>query len=548
VTAVVPETIDTEDTSTFSTVAANSASVALWTAVSRVTGFARVVTIAAVLGPTYFGNLFQSVNLLPNAAFELLAGSLLASLLVPAIVHAIDARDPETAGRIAGGFLGVLCVLFGVVVLLFWLASPLIARLLVVGVDDAGAIALQERSGWLLLALVAPQVVCYGIVGTGAAAQNACGRFALAAGAPLVENVGVIFTLLLSAVWFGTGRDLSEVSTAQVLLLGVGATASVLAHAAVQWWGAYRAGVTLRPRAGWRDPDVRAMSRVARPSAGMAALMGLRYLAILVVAGSVPGGVVAFTMAVNLFNLPVALGARPVAAALLPRLSRLALQGRERLFRDEWAQGLGLAFFVCAPAAVAYLALCRPLAGAAAFGEMATNEGVQLITVSVASVGLGLLGEAAFIMGMAASFARRDAASPLRAMALRMAVSIPGMAAALLFADGLAVLAVLGISLTVGDLVAGGVLSRQLVRALPAGLSTVRPLLRSLGAALIMVVPAGLLAWNASLHHLTGPTLTAQVAVAVVLGAIAFIATQLWWRAPEPRQLFGGLAQRGGSA
>ncbi len=38
--------------------AAHSRTVALGTLVSRITGFGRVAALAAVLGPTYFGNLF----------------------------------------------------------------------------------------------------------------------------------------------------------------------------------------------------------------------------------------------------------------------------------------------------------------------------------------------------------------------------------------------------------------------------------------------------------------------------------------------------------
>mgnify|MGYP007112906898 CR=1 FL=1 len=61
--------------------------VAVWTTVSRVTGMARVIVIGAVLGPTFFGNAYQLTNVLPNLVFYgFLAGSLLSSLLVPALV------------------------------------------------------------------------------------------------------------------------------------------------------------------------------------------------------------------------------------------------------------------------------------------------------------------------------------------------------------------------------------------------------------------------------------------------------------------------------
>jgi putative peptidoglycan lipid II flippase len=529
----------------FEEVAGHSAAVAGWTTVSRLTGFLRVVTIAAVLGPTFFGNLFQATNLLPNVTYELLAGPLIASLLVPALVRHIDGADRRATERVAGGFLGVLLTVFVVASVAVALAGPLVLRMFTIGVDSDVARDVQHGSGWLLLVLVIPQLVLYGFAGAGAAVQNAHGRFALAAGAPVAENVGVIATLVASAVVFGTGTELSEVTTAQVLLLGVGATASVGVHAGLQWWGAHRSGASLLPRWGWTDPEVRGIVSLALPSAGFAALLGLRYLGILVVASTIPGGVVAFTMAVNFFNLPVSLGAKPVAQALLPRISRLALENRYRDFRDELNQGLGLAFFVVAPAAVAFVALCGPLAGAVAFGEMATSEGVRLITASLAVVAPGMVGEAAFLLAVGAAYARRDAESPLRAAMLQALVYVPGMVAAVVLAEGVWVLVVLGLSVTAAQLVSGRWLFHRVMHGLPEGtVSASRALLRSLAAASIMAIPAGLVAWGWQVDVDSGAGQVVRMTVAVVVGAAVFLGLQWWWRAPEPRQLLAGLARR----
>jgi putative peptidoglycan lipid II flippase len=533
----------------FDAVAGHSAAVAAWTTVSRITGFLRVITIAAVLGPTFFGNLFQSTNLLPNATYELLAGPLIASLLVPSLVRHIDVADRRATERVAGGFLGVLLTVFVLASIVVGLAGPLVLRMFTIGVDADVARDVQLGSGWLLLVLVIPQLVLYGFAGTGAAVQNAHGRFALAAGAPVVENVGVITTLVTSAVVFGTGMELSEVTTAQVLVLGVGATTSVGLHAALQWWGAHRSGATLLPRWGWSDLEVRGIVSLAVPSAGYAALMGLRYLGILVVASTIPGGVVAFTMAINFFNLPVALGAKPVAQALLPSISRLAAENRYRQFRDELSQGLGLAFFVVTPAAVAFVVLCGPLAGAVAFGEMATSEGVRLIAASLAAVAVGMLGETAFLLAVGAAYARRDARSPLRAAILQALVYVPGMVAAVVLAEGVWVLVVLGLSITAAQLLSGRWLFQRVMDGLPDGtVSVSRALVRSLAAALVMAVPAGLVAWGWQVQVTAGAEQVMRIAVAVVIGAAVFLGLQWWWRAPEPRQLVAGLARRGARA
>jgi len=55
--------------------AKNSLAVVAWTVVSRTSGFIRVAVVAAVLGPTYLGNIFQATNTLPNLAYAALTGA-----------------------------------------------------------------------------------------------------------------------------------------------------------------------------------------------------------------------------------------------------------------------------------------------------------------------------------------------------------------------------------------------------------------------------------------------------------------------------------------
>ncbi|MFI5043342.1 MAG: lipid II flippase MurJ, partial [Acidimicrobiales bacterium] len=66
---------------------------AVLTAVSRGTGFVRVVVVAAVLGTSYLGNTYQSANTIPNILFELFAAGVLQSVLVPIMVDAVDSGD-----------------------------------------------------------------------------------------------------------------------------------------------------------------------------------------------------------------------------------------------------------------------------------------------------------------------------------------------------------------------------------------------------------------------------------------------------------------------
>lgn len=449
-------------------IAGDSVAVAGWTLVSRVTGFFRFVAIAAVLGPTFFGNLFEATNLLPNLAFELLTGPLIAAMLVPPLVKRLDAGKHEALQRLAGGFLGMLILVFSAAVLVVIAAGPLVLGLLTILVPDASIRADQLSVGWPLLAMLMPQAVLYAIASTGVAVQNAHSKFRLAAAAPAAENIGIILVMGVSATVYGFGVDVGEVGTGQLLLLGLGTTASVGLHAGLQWWGAHRLRVSLRPRAGWRNPDVRKVLRVALPSTGYAGLNGARTIGLLVVAGSIPGGVVAFQLGRYFFNLPVAIAARPVMTAQLPRLAR-AFHDRDHLrFLTTYRHGINLILFVAVPASLLLVALAAPMARAAAYGEMASSIGVTLAAVAIGTLAPGIVGESLFLAATSACYSRGNARNPLQATVVRVVLTFAGMALAVIVGEGITVLAVLGLTVAATDLIAGFGLHEALMRSVPA--------------------------------------------------------------------------------
>lgn len=525
-----------------------SLTVASWTVVSRVTGLIRIVAIGAVLGPTYLGNTFQAVNQLPNLTYQALTGSLLPMMLVPLLVAHVDSGDREESARVAGGFLGLAMTAFAALSLLVIAGGPVIMRLFTLGVSSPAVAADQRRVGWFLLATVMPQVVLYAVAGCGEAVMNAHGRFALAAAAPAFENIGVIAVMAVTGAVYGTGRGIGGVGTPELLLLGLGSTGAVVLHAGVQWWGAHRVGVTLLPRLGWRDPEVRTRARRMLPSLGYAGLNSVRYFGMLVVANRVAGGVVAFQLALNFLALPVALGAWPVSVALLPQLARLYVADAAQRFRDELVSGIGITFFLIVPATVAYLVLPRQLARAVAYGEMSTPAGTALIAASLASLAVGMLGEAGSVIGTHAAYARQDVDSPFRSMLVRTIVSAVGMAGAIVFAHGTPVVVVLGLAVSIGNGIGAVHLARTLRAQLPShGERLGPPFSRAVAASAVMAVPAYCVARYLPEVYAGPGSHTVALVAAGALGLVTFVGLERAWRSPELEALqagFGDLLAR----
>ncbi|MDQ1635567.1 MAG: putative peptidoglycan lipid flippase [Frankiaceae bacterium] len=521
--------------------AKDSVVVAGWTVVSRVTGVVRVAAIGAVLGPTFFSNAFQFANTLPNLIFyTFLAGSLFSSLLVPALVGRIDAADRAGIRQLAGGFLGVSLLALGLIVPLAIAGGPVVLRLAAGGHPGATP---NSQVVWLMILLL-PQVFLYAVVGTASSVMNAHRRFALAAAAPAFENCGILLVLVATAVFYGTGVRPEGVPPGELFLLGLGSTGAVVCHAAAQWWGARRVGVLLVPRAGWRDREVLVLVRRALPSLGQAGLFGLQVLTMLVVVSRVPGGVVAFQVAMNFYALPLAVGATPVALALLPRLARLHRQGEYVAFRDTLLRGIALALFLTVPAALGYIALAHPLASTVAVGRMGTTQSVDMVAAAIAAMAPAVVAQTIFLICTYESYARQDTRTPMRAMLLQAAVCL-GVAPVALMLHGAAVPLCLGLGYSLAVLISATMLAVKLGRRLGDGEQRLRPAVMRIGAAgLLMIVPVSLTA-SVVAHAVPGrPGSTLALVLGTAVGCAVFVGLQLFWRAPELAWVTGNFGRR----
>lgn len=502
-------------------VAGDSASSAVWTLASRITGFVRVVLVGAVLGPSFVGNLFQLANQLPWLLFEITVGSLLGSLLVPALMRHIQpdesdrsGPDLDALGRLVGAFATTIVLGFALVSATVIVLSPILARVFALGVPASVHADLVAASIPLII-LTAPQLVGYGLTVTAQSVQQAMGSFAFPAGAAIVENVVVVATLITYAVVFETSTAVAGFDTPRILLLGIGSSLGVAAHVVLQWFGVKRLGLRVRPSAGWRHPEVRAVIRRAVAATGTAALNGIRILALLILANSVAGGVVALQLGLNLIGVAVALGAKPVAYAVLPRLAVRFGTGDLVGYRNDYERGVGLAGLIIIPAAGGALLLGWLLGPVLAVGAMNTVEGRALLAVTVTAIAGSVVGEAFHQLGVAGSYGRNQTRPPLVAFALRL-----GLTGALVplawFFDGADRIAAIAAAMSVADLVSGLLLHRWVNAELPPlrpapgtyrlGHSLIRTVLATavgfgLGAALgfgIVGVQSGQLAERAS--------------------------------------------------
>jgi putative peptidoglycan lipid II flippase len=527
-----------------SALVSNSLVGSVWTLISRMTGLVRVVVVSAVLGATYLGNTYQAINALPNLVYyQLLAGSLFVSVVVPPLVGHIREGDSKRADRFVSGFLGsVGAIALGGVILLV-AVGPLILRLLSLGVADGDTAAAQRHIGFLFLVFFAPQIVLYVIAGTGAAVMNAYDRYALAAGAPTVENIGIILTLVLAALLFASGVGIANVSTGEVVLLGLGTTGAVAAHAALQWLGARRHHISMLPRPGWHDPEVRVLLRRMRSVLAFSGLAALQLFVTIVVANRVAGGLVAFQLALNFFYLPIAIVTWPIVRALVPRLSELHQTFQPRAFRNELVHALALASFVCIPIALVYAVGASAIAHLVAFGRLDTATGVSYITGSLCALSAAVIGETWFTLGTYAFYAQENVAVPLRAQLIRVATTL-GLMAVALTTHGERSLTIIGLAIAGGAFAGAAYTFRRIFARLPRGGYSLSGSLARTAIGSAIMLAWSVLTWIA-LAGLPESKLgdIIRFGLASLVGLAAFVAVQARLDASEIRLLRSGLTR-----
>jgi len=373
--------------------------VTVCTLISRVSGFGRVLAIAAVMGNGLLADVYLTANMIPNLLFELVALGVLQAVLVPSFVAARREGGDAALSAAARATSGVIVAALSVVALIGLATAPLVARILVFS-EPSADVAREKLDLMVPMVLVfIPQIIFYGVVTVLSAVLHAKGRFIAAALAPAVNNVIVI----AACVAFRANRDGRvadlDLTSWQFTLIAGGTTLGVLLFSLTPALALRRLGVQWWPRWQPRHPAVVSMKRSFRWATLSIVGTLVPTAAALVIGNGAPGGVAVFVYAFAFFVLPHALIAVTIATTLVPRVA----DGWQRMRRDEvqgaidGAMRLAIPILVLAGAGMAALAwpITRLLAGV---GQTA-SQGLGPIAHTLAAFGPGLAGYGvAFVM------------------------------------------------------------------------------------------------------------------------------------------------------
>lgn len=475
--------------------ARGAAVITIATAVSRVTGFVRVVVVAFAMGTTFLANTYQSANTAPNVVFELVAAGVLTSVFVPTFVEYLVKDRAEEGWDAANALSTVALVSLVALAGLLALAAPLIMRVLTLGVAGDELRSQEIELGATLLRLFAPQVVFYGAGMIMTSALHAHRRFAIAAVAPIFNNVVVIGVYLAYAFMRGNAPPTVDgITTSQTLVLGFGTTAGVVAMTVCLLPSLRKLGWSFSLRWDPKHPAVRKAARLGLWALGYAGGYQAGLIVVLLLANRIEGGVAAYQWAYTFFYLPHALFAVPIFHVLFPAMSEHAARGENQGLVERLRDGLGMLYFVLLPTAAILLVVSGPLATITLDYGVMTAEGAALVGRVIAAFALGLPAYSTFLVLTRAYYALNDTKSPALVNALTVALaSALGAALFVLASDEWAVPALAAAhsyAFIAGAVVLGRALSDRVgrIRNVELERKTARALVLSLAAIAVMIL------------------------------------------------------------
>jgi putative peptidoglycan lipid II flippase len=381
------------------------------TLLSRLTGFARDIVLAAVLGAGPIADAFFVALRLPNHFRAIFAEGAFNAAFVPAYARIRQQGGPDPAKLFADR---VFTLLFASEVLLLGVAlmfTPTVISALAPGfADDPGRFALAVE----LTRITFPYLLLVSLVTLYSGILNALSRFAAAAAAPILLNLSMMATLAV-AVFFPTPGHAAAwgvliAGFLEVLLVG---------------GDAWRQGVmTVFRRPRW-DEDVRRFFKALVPatigSAGVQiALFADTFIASFLAAGALS----ALYYADRLNQLPIGVIGIAVGTVLLPEMASRIAADDEAGARRAQNRAIELTLLLSIPCLIAFLLIPELIMRALFMRGKFTAADADAAGQTLAAYALGLL-PFVLIRSMTATFlARGDTATPVKASLTAMAVNV----------------------------------------------------------------------------------------------------------------------------
>lgn len=371
-----------------------SSVMAVGTIISRVTGFVRNILAAAVLGTALLADTYNVANTMPNILYNLLVGGALTAIFVPQLIRSFS--DADGGHAFASKLVTTISTMLLALVVVGVIFAPVLVRIYAPEFATHGF----ENEYHLAVAFTRyclPQIFFLGLFTMLGQVANARGSFAPLMWAPILNNlivIAVFVTVLIDAPQLST----HNITSAQTQFLGWGTTLGVVIQALILIPVVKRTGISLRPKfgleglgksfslAGWT------LIYVLISQLGYLVTVNVSTSAAVRTAKENIKTGVGFTPFVNAYlvmMLPYSIVTISIVTALLPHLSKLAIEKKREDVREQLIRAIKMVGVLTIPAGVAFM-LFGPLITRVLYVGISKADAIYVGQV-LAALGLGLV-------------------------------------------------------------------------------------------------------------------------------------------------------------
>ena len=333
---------------------------ALGTIISRITGFIRGILIVAVLGTALLADTYNVANTMPNILYNLLVGGALTAIFIPQLVRSFDHEDGGDG--FASRLITTISIILFALVALGMFFAPALVRLYAPEFFTSG-FEVEKEIAIAFTRYCLPQIFFLGLFTMLGQVANARSSFAPLMWAPIANNI-VGIALFGSFLVFSPAVTIDKISTLQVQILGWGTTLSVVVQALVLVPVIRKLGIKLRPQ--WGISGLGKSFGLAGWTLIYVLISQLGYLVTVNVATSAAVrsaqdgitrgvGYTPYTYAYFVMLLPYSIVTISIITAILPHISRLALEKKAAEVREQLIRAIKLVGVITIPSAVAFL-------------------------------------------------------------------------------------------------------------------------------------------------------------------------------------------------
>ena len=387
--------------------------VSAWTLVSRITGLARELVVAAMFGASAMTDAFNVAFRIPNLLRRLFAEGAFSQAFVP-VLAASKEKDGEEATRLLiDQVASVLLWALIITVILGVAATPLLVWAMASGLQQTPR---AFEVSVLLTRFMFPYIAFMSLVALCSSVLNTWKKFAVPAATPVLLNIGMI-----AAAWL-LAPQLKVRGIEPIYALTAGVMLGGMLQLSIQLLALKKLG--LLPKFTWNPAA--ALQFIAQPAIKniltlmLPALLGVSVaqISLLIntqIASHLQTGSVSWlSFADRLMEFPTAMLGVALGVVLMPQLAAAKASGDSAKFSAMIDWGLRLVVLLAVPAAVALLCFATPLVAVLYHYGAFKGTDVQQVALALMGYGSGLLGLIAIKVLAPAYYAKQDIKTPVK--------------------------------------------------------------------------------------------------------------------------------------